>query len=67
MKKYKIWINMFDMGVYEGADEKDALNRYARDAGYKDWKEIAEGDLRQVREKDGVKVFEWTVEDQQEA
>lgn len=61
MKKYKVWINMCDMGIYEGIDEEDALERYARDAGYGSWKEAAEGDLKQVRENDGVRLFEWTV------
>lgn len=42
MKKYKVRVNGFDMGIYEGANATEALDRYARDAGYKDWKEIEE-------------------------
>jgi hypothetical protein len=30
------------MGTYQGADEEDALDAYARDAGYTDYDELAE-------------------------
>jgi hypothetical protein len=56
MKKFTIWVNQFDMGSFEGVDEKNALDQYARDAGYRDWAEIQDA-------KDVVDIFEWTAED----
>jgi hypothetical protein len=56
MKKFTIWVNQFDMGSFEGVDEKNALDQYARDAGYKNWKEIEDA-------KDVVDISEWTAED----
>lgn len=56
MKKFTIWVNQFDMGTFEGVDEENALDQYARDAGYGSWKEIEEPE-------DEVDVFEWTAED----
>ena len=55
MKKYTIWINQYDMGVFEGVDEANALDQYARDAGYKNWSEI--------EEDDEVEVLEWAAKD----
>lgn len=51
MKRYTIWINQYDMGIFEGVDEANALDQYARDAGYENWKSIEEPD-------DEVQVFE---------
>lgn len=39
---YRIILNGYDQGIYYGIDEGDALNRLARDAGYKNWKESCE-------------------------
>jgi len=38
---YTITANGTDMGVYWGADEEDALDAYARDAGYDDYDALA--------------------------
>ena len=51
MKKFRVWINQYDMGTFEGIDEANALDQYARDAGYQDWKSIEEP-------SDEVEVFE---------
>lgn len=56
MKKFTIWVNQFDMGSFEGTDEANALDQYARDAGYRNWAEIEDED-------DEVEIFEWTAED----
>ena len=56
MKKFDIWVNQYNMGTFEGVDEENALDQYARDAGYRDWTEIQE-------DEDEVQVFEWTAGD----
>lgn len=56
MKKFDIWVNQYNMGTFEGTDEANALDQYARDAGYADWKSIEEP-------ADEVQIFEWTAED----
>ncbi|AFH21688.1 hypothetical protein OSG_eHP7_00035 [environmental Halophage eHP-7] len=39
---FQLVANGTDMGTYQGADEEDALDAYARDAGYTDYDELAE-------------------------
>jgi len=39
---YTITANDTDMGTYWGTDEEDALDAYARDAGYADYDELAD-------------------------
>lgn len=56
MKKFEIWVNQFNMGTFEGINEANALDQYARDAGYRNWAEIEDED-------DEVEIFEWTAED----
>lgn len=51
MKNFRIWINQYDMGVYQGINEANALDQYARDAGFESWAETVEDD-------DEVTVFE---------
>ena len=40
MSKYKIISNGEVMGIYNGKDEDEALDNYAKDAGYKDFKDL---------------------------
>ena len=42
MKNYKIFANGFDMGIIEGADEHDALEAYAQEAGYQSLADMEE-------------------------
>lgn len=56
MKKFTIWINQFNMGAFEGVDEANALDQFARDAGFENWAETEDAD-------DEVEIFEWTAED----
>lgn len=56
MKKFTIWINQFNMGAFEGVDEANALDQFARDAGFENWAETEDAD-------DEVEIFEWTTED----
>lgn len=37
MKKFRIYINDTHVGDYEGIDEANALDQYARDAGFTDY------------------------------
>lgn len=37
MAQHQIVANGIDMGIYEGADADEALDAYARDAGYPDY------------------------------
>ncbi len=41
MARYKISANGVEMGVFEGADEGEAVEAYARDAGYGTYAELA--------------------------
>ena len=34
MKKFKIYANGFDMGIFEATDEDAALEAFAQEAGY---------------------------------
>lgn len=34
MKKFRVYVNNFDMGVFEAEDETAALEAFAQDAGY---------------------------------
>ena len=34
MKKFKIVVNNFNMGIFEATDEDGALEAYAQEAGY---------------------------------
>ena len=34
MKKFEIIVNNFNMGLFEGEDERSALEAYAQEAGY---------------------------------
>lgn len=42
MKKFKIFANDFNMGIFEGETEDDALEMYAQDAGYKSMDDMYE-------------------------
>lgn len=50
---YKIIANGTDMGTYEAATEAEALEAYARDAGYETWEAACE-----VASGEGVKAVE---------
>lgn len=39
---YKIEAGSIEMGTYKGADEQDALEAYAKDAGYKSYADLVE-------------------------
>lgn len=39
-KTYKIESGDVEMGEYEGADEQEALENYAKDAGYKSYEDL---------------------------
>ena len=34
MKKFKVYVNQFNMGVFEAESESAALEAYAQEAGY---------------------------------
>ena len=40
--KFKILVNGFDMGIFEAADEDDALEVYAQEAGYQSLADMEE-------------------------
>lgn len=42
MNAYRITANGHDFGIYEAASAADALDSYARDAGYKSYADVAE-------------------------
>lgn len=42
MKKYTIYANGFNMGVFEGEDEDAALEAYAQEAGYQSLADMTE-------------------------
>ena len=42
MKKFTIYANGFNMGVFEGADEDAALEAYAQEAGYQSLADMEE-------------------------
>jgi hypothetical protein len=41
MNQYKIKVNAIS-NLYEGESKEDALNRYAKDAGYQDFEDLQE-------------------------
>lgn len=42
MKKFKVVVNHFNMGIFEGTDEDAALEAYAQDAGYESLADMEE-------------------------
>lgn len=42
MKKYHIFLNGFDYGVFKAQDKDSALDALAQEAGYKDWQTAKE-------------------------
>ena len=42
MKKFKIFANGFDMGIFEATDEHAALEAYAQEAGYQSMDDMRE-------------------------
>ena len=42
MKKFKIFVNDFNMGVFEAESEDAALDAYAREAGYPSFADLAD-------------------------
>lgn len=42
MKKFKIFANGFNMGIFEGEDERAALEAYAQEAGYQSFEDMNE-------------------------
>ena len=42
MKKFKVVVNHFDMGIFEGEDEAAALEAWAQDAGYQSFADMDE-------------------------
>ena len=40
--KFKVFANEFCMGIFEGADEDDALEAYAQEAGYQSLADMEE-------------------------
>lgn len=42
MKKFRVYANGFDMGVFEGEDEDAALEAYAQEAGYQSLADMTE-------------------------
>lgn len=55
-KTFRITTNGIDMGTYEGADEDEALDHYARDEGYIDFDDLLQTVPRTSREE--IKVEE---------
>lgn len=41
MKDFQITANGTDMGTYQGETAEDALDAYAKDAGYEDYEDLA--------------------------
>ena len=54
MKKFKIYANGFDMGIFEATDEDAALEAYAQEAGYQSLADMEE----QLESKDEYAVVE---------
>ena len=42
MKKFKVIVNHFDMGIFEATDEDAALEAYAQEAGYESLEDMNE-------------------------
>ena len=42
MKKFKIYANGFNMGIFEGEDEDAALEAFAQEAGYQSLADMEE-------------------------
>ena len=42
MTKFKVYANGFNMGVFEGSDERSALEAYAQEAGYQSLADMEE-------------------------
>ena len=42
MKKFTVYANDYDMGIFEAADEDGALEAYAREAGYQSLADMEE-------------------------
>ena len=42
MKKYRIFANGWDMGIFEAEDEAAALEAYAQEAGYQSMADMEE-------------------------
>ena len=42
MKKFKIYANGFNMGIFEAEDERAALEAYAQEAGYESMADMDE-------------------------
>ena len=54
MSKYKIISNGEVMGIYNGKDEDEALDNFAKDAGYKNYKDLLKNVPGSTREEDKV-------------
>ena len=54
MKKFKIVVNNFNMGIFEATDEDDALEAYAQEAGYESVADMEE----QLETEPGHDVYE---------
>lgn len=54
MKKFKVYVNQFNMGVFEAEDEDDALEAWAQDSGYQSLADLNE----QVGAEPGHDVYE---------
>lgn len=42
MKKFHIYLNNEDFGIYEAESKADALDQVAKDAGYENWNAAVE-------------------------
>jgi len=40
MKRFRIYTQQVDMGVYSGKTEREALDKYAKDVGYSGYDEL---------------------------
>ena len=42
MKKFKVFANDYNMGIFEGEDERSALEAFAQEAGYQSMADMEE-------------------------
>ena len=62
MKNYRIYVNDFNMGIFEGEDEAAALEAFAQEAGYQSMadmdEQLADADEQVESKPDSYEVVE---------